>query len=87
MVLIAIGGGGFLVFYVTHREEVPYTHRKHAVFVSPETEMVLGLETFKQVGQQIRSFRHSWTVDTQLWSLVSDARSGLSKRQENACCK
>lgn len=49
LVVLAVGAGGFTIFYVSHREEVPYTHRKHAVFVSPETEKMLGLQTFAQV--------------------------------------
>ncbi|CAL8462671.1 g2204 [Coccomyxa elongata] len=49
LVVLAVGAGGCTIFYVSHREEVPYTHRKHAVFVSPETEKMLGLQTFTQV--------------------------------------
>ena len=37
------------MYYVTHQQEVPYTHRKHAIFVSPQTEIALGLQTFQQV--------------------------------------
>jgi hypothetical protein len=47
--VLAVAGGGFIIFYYTHREEIPYTHRRHAVFVSPETEKMLGLQTFQQV--------------------------------------
>jgi len=78
MVLIAIGGGGFLVFYMTHREEIPYTHRKHAVFVSPETEMVLGLETFKQVGERIQDFQAFLTSGNSAVNTISRCTSGLS---------
>ncbi len=47
--MIAVAAGGVAIFYFTHLEDVPYTHRRHAVFVSPETEKVLGLQTFEQV--------------------------------------
>ena len=44
---MAGGAGG--IYYVTHIETVPYTHRRHAVLVSPATERSLGSQTFKQV--------------------------------------
>ena len=47
-ILVGVGGLGAL-YYVTHQQEVPYTHRKHAIFVSPETEIQLGVQTFEQV--------------------------------------
>ena len=43
-----VGGAGG-VYYVTHIETVPYTHRRHAVLVSAATERSLGAQTFKQV--------------------------------------
>ena len=48
VILIGVGAAGTL-FYITHLQEVPYTHRKHAIFVSPQTEIALGLQTFQQV--------------------------------------
>jgi hypothetical protein len=40
------------LFYLSSREEVPYTHRKHAMmFVSNAMEYKLGEHTFKQVGR------------------------------------
>ena len=47
-ILVGIGALGG-VYYVTHQQEVPYTHRKHAIFVSPQTEIQLGVQTFEQV--------------------------------------
>lgn len=43
-----VGAGG-AIYYVAHIETVPYTHRRHAVLVSPATERALGAEVFKQV--------------------------------------
>lgn len=46
--MLVVGGAGG-VYYVAHIETVPYTHRRHAVLVSPATERSLGAQTFKQV--------------------------------------
>jgi hypothetical protein len=46
--MVVVGAGGAL-YYVTHLQEVPYTHRRHAIFVSPQTEIALGLATYAQV--------------------------------------
>ena len=47
-IMLVVGGAGG-VYYVAHIETVPYTHRRHAVLVSPATERSLGAQTFKQV--------------------------------------
>ena len=47
-VLFFLGGAGAVTYY-THLEEVPYTHRKHLVLISPATEKALGEANFKQV--------------------------------------
>lgn len=47
-ILVGIGTLGS-IYYVTHLQEVPYTHRKHAIFVSPQTEIQLGVQTFEEV--------------------------------------
>ena len=47
-IIIVVGGGG-AVYYFSHIEEIPYTHRRHVVFVSPQTEIQLGIQTFAQV--------------------------------------
>ena len=44
--MVGAGGAGY---YVAHIETVPYTHRRHAVLVSPATERALGADVFKQV--------------------------------------
>lgn len=36
--------------WLSSREEVPYTLRKHAILVTCDMERALGRETFKQVG-------------------------------------
>ncbi len=46
--LVGVGAIGVVV-YVTHLEEVPYTHRRHFVLVSPELEKSLGIAQFQQV--------------------------------------
>ena len=46
--LVGVGTLGG-IYYVNHLQEVPYTHRKHAIFVSPQTEIQLGVQTFEQV--------------------------------------
>lgn len=52
--MILLGAGGVaLVVYVTHLEEVPYTHRKHFVLVSPSFEKALGIQQFQQVGTAV----------------------------------
>ena len=47
-VMVVLGAAG-TCYYVTHLQEVPYTHRRHAIFVSPQTEVALGLATYAQV--------------------------------------
>lgn len=37
------------MYYIAHIETVPYSGRRHAVLVSPATEMALGTSTFQQV--------------------------------------
>ncbi len=32
-----------------HRQEIPYTHRKHAILVSPTVEQAIGQQAFAQV--------------------------------------
>ena len=46
---LGIAGGAGGVYYIAHIETVPYTGRRHAVLVSPATEMALGSSTFQQV--------------------------------------
>jgi hypothetical protein len=69
--VVVIAGGAGVIYYVTHIETVPYTHRRHAVLVSPATERHLGTQTFKQVrplwlSVAMRHLSQSW-----LWSLLS----------------
>lgn len=50
--MYAAGGAGvtFLAYYYSCRQEVPYTHRKHAILlVTEDMERHLGEETFKSV--------------------------------------
>ncbi|KAK9808735.1 hypothetical protein WJX72_002756 [[Myrmecia] bisecta] len=42
-------GGGTAVVVLTHREEIPYTHRKHTVLVSERFVQQLGLAEFERV--------------------------------------
>jgi hypothetical protein len=47
---LLLGAGAVGVYvYVTHLEEVPYTHRRHFVLISPQTEKTIGVEQFKKV--------------------------------------
>ena len=85
-VLVIVGGAGG-VYYVTHIETVPYTHRRHAVLVSPATERHLGTQTFKQVwplwlSVAMRHLSQHWT-----WSLVSQVNQSKSSEHisEAAC--
>lgn len=46
---LVVSQGGLYIYYVTHLEEVPYTHRKHFIAISPATERALGEQQFQQV--------------------------------------
>ena len=48
----ALGLGS--IFYVNSLQEVPYTHRKHAVWLSADMERALGKAAFEQVFHQSR---------------------------------
>ena len=47
--LLFIGAAASTAVYVSSRQEIPYTHRHHAVLVDIETEKMLGEETFRQI--------------------------------------
>jgi len=42
-------GGGAAAVYLTHREEIPYSHRTHFVLCSPSTSKRIGEMTFRQI--------------------------------------
>ena len=46
--LVLLGAGGAVV-WVSSRQQVPYTHRMHAILISPEDEKEMGAAAFKQV--------------------------------------
>src|SRR5689334_8052684 len=61
-IIIAIIAGGILIFYVTHLDEVPisgnnpsyskftlFKGRKRMIAVSPETELQMGMQAYKEV--------------------------------------
>jgi hypothetical protein len=50
--LIATGG---MVVWVRSREEVPYTHRRHSILVSPIQEHALGTATYAEVLAKARA--------------------------------
>eukprot|EP00879_Flechtneria_rotunda_P023430 GHRR01024782.1.p1 GENE.GHRR01024782.1~~GHRR01024782.1.p1 ORF type:complete len:248 (+),score=80.18 GHRR01024782.1:379-1122(+) len=51
-ILGGAGLGGF-AYYWSSRQEVPYTHRQHAIMlVSPRMELHIGQQTFQQVTQE-----------------------------------
>ena len=52
-VLLTVGGGGVVV-WLASRQEIPYTHRRHAVLISQETEKSLGIQAFEQVPRLAR---------------------------------
>lgn len=41
-------GGGLGLFYVTHLEEAPYSHRRRFMWVSPRLELMLGEQAYHQ---------------------------------------
>lgn len=47
--MLAMVGTGGTVVWVSSREEIPYSGRKHAILVDIGTERELGAQTFKQV--------------------------------------
>ncbi|PSC68549.1 Pentatricopeptide repeat-containing mitochondrial [Micractinium conductrix] len=47
-IVVVLGAGGAVV-WVSSQQEVPYTGRKHAIMVGPESELDLGREAFQQV--------------------------------------
>ena len=47
--LLFIGATASAAVYISSRQEVPYTHRHHAILVDVETEKKLGEETFRQI--------------------------------------
>ena len=56
--LSLLGGAtlaGGTVVYISSREEVPYTGRKHAILVSTSLERALGETTFDQIKQDAAS--------------------------------
>jgi len=50
-VVVLVAGGAAVAWYVS-RQEVPYTHRRHAVFVSTALEQRIGESQFQQVGRR-----------------------------------
>lgn len=44
---VTLAGG--TIIYFSSREEIPYTHRKHAILVSIDLERQLGEQTFAQI--------------------------------------
>ncbi|GAQ89671.1 Peptidase family M48 family protein [Klebsormidium nitens] len=52
LIIVGVAGGGLYIYYVTHLEEVPYTHRKHFIAISPATERALGEQQFQQIKLQ-----------------------------------
>lgn len=48
-VIAVVVFGGVAIFWYRSRQEVPYTHRVHHVFITPNMEKSLGESNFKQV--------------------------------------
>ena len=46
---VSFAGGGCFVVWVTNREEIPYTGRKHCILVPTSMEQSIGQNTFQQV--------------------------------------
>ena len=47
--LLFIGATASAAVYISSRQEIPYTHRHHAILVDIETEKKLGEDTFRQI--------------------------------------
>jgi predicted Zn-dependent protease len=47
--LLFIGATASAAVYISSRQEIPYTHRHHAILVDVDTEKKLGEETFRQI--------------------------------------
>lgn len=54
LAIMAAGGG---VVYFSSLQEIPYTKRRHAILISPESEMQLGEATWQQITAQAQSSR------------------------------
>lgn len=60
MALVGGVSASGLVFWMSRRETIPYTHRRHAILISIQTERQLGKMLFEQVHEIGRSSRLSF---------------------------
>ena len=47
--LLVVGATASAAVYISSRQEIPYTHRHHAVLVDVDTEKMMGEQTFRQI--------------------------------------
>ena len=52
---VGFAAGGCFVIWVTNRQEIPYTGRKHLILVPTFLELSLGQSAFNQVRQQLHA--------------------------------
>ena len=52
-VIAVVVFGGVAIFLYRSRQEIPYTHRVHTVFITPKMEKSLGESNFKQVSHAL----------------------------------
>lgn len=51
---VGLLGGGLGLFYVTHLEEAPYSHRRRFMWVSPKLELLMGEQGYRQTLAELR---------------------------------
>jgi predicted Zn-dependent protease len=51
---VGLAGGGLGIFYITHLEEAPYSHRRRFMWVSPGLELLLGEQAYRQTLSEFR---------------------------------
>lgn len=52
---VSFAAGGCFVVWVTNREEIPYTGRKHCILVPTSMEQSIGQNTFQQIRSEAKS--------------------------------